>query len=52
LRPNDVILQVQGKDVETVRQFNRALRDRDLSAGVRLTVKSGETRHFVVLKTE
>jgi len=50
LRPRDVIVEVQGRRVETVRAFRGALQRSDLEEGVRLTVHSGAGRRFVFLE--
>jgi len=52
IRLNDVILNVNGTDIENVSDFERALRDKDQSKGVRLTVLSGSTQRFLFLRTD
>ena len=51
LRPKDVILSVQDTPVSNVGQLQREFRTHDLKEGVRLTVRSGETQHFVLLRS-
>jgi serine protease Do len=50
LRSKDVILAVQGKDVEDVAHFREELDGHDLHKGVRLSVRSGSARRFVLLR--
>jgi serine protease Do len=50
LRTRDVIVSVQGENVENVRQFNRVLERRELKAGVRIVVRSGDAKRFVFLQ--
>ena len=46
----DVILSVQGQPVEDVEGFRNALKAHDLDKGVRLSVRSGANRRFVLLR--
>ena len=49
LRPGDVILEVQGKEIANLGEFKRALREHEGDGGVRLTVIGRGGRHFVYL---
>jgi len=50
LEPGDVILDVQGKAVSTLRDFHEATAKADLKSGVRLTIRTGDHRRFLVLR--
>jgi len=52
LQPGDVITKVAGKTVNNASEANDALKDADLSKGVRLYVVSADGSRFVVLKDE
>lgn len=52
LTTGDVILQVQGKDIHSAKDATEALKQQDLSKGVRLLVQHGEMSRFVVIKAE
>jgi serine protease Do len=51
LRLNDVILAVGNTPVDGVRDLQQELKGADLKTGVRLTVRTGENNHFVVLRS-
>jgi len=51
LRPRDVILRVQGVEIDSADDFRREIRRHDLDRGVRLTVLSGDVERFVILKS-
>jgi len=50
VRLNDVILEVNGEQVEDAADLESALKRADLAAGVRLTLLSGSTKRFVFLR--
>jgi serine protease Do len=52
LREGALILSVNKKHVENVKQFNEAVKDADLAKGVLLLVRSDDANRFVVLKQE
>jgi serine protease Do len=52
LRVGDVITRVQGASVSSADEAKKALGEADLSRGVRLRVRSGDTSRFVLLKVE
>jgi serine protease Do len=49
IRTYDVVLDVQGRSVASVAEFERELKKYDLKKGVRLRVQSGEMQHFVFI---
>ncbi|HPF40237.1 MAG TPA: DegQ family serine endoprotease [Phycisphaerae bacterium] len=49
LRTNDIILAIRDKPVDNVRSLERELAQSDLKSGVRLTVQTGDMKHFVML---
>jgi serine protease Do len=51
IQPGDMIIDVQGVPVSSVTEFRAQLRKHDLKSGVRLSVQSGETRRFVLLRS-
>jgi serine protease Do len=51
LRENDVITAVQDTSVSSAREFNKAIAKHDLKGGVRLTVRTEDRQHFVLLKS-
>ena len=50
LRAGDVILKVDARSVDSVGDMRRALRGKDLSEGVRLTVQTGGMQRYVFLR--
>jgi len=52
LQPRDVILRVAGKPVADAAAFRKALADNDLTQGVRLRIRSGDTERFAFLRVE
>ena len=52
LRPRDVIVAIGDTRIDGARDLREALRDRDLSEGVRLTVMTGENQRYVFLRVE
>jgi len=50
IRVNDVIESVQGHGVATIQELQAALAKQDLERGVRLGIRTGEHKHFLVLK--
>jgi serine protease Do len=50
LQPNDEILSVQDKPVDSVAAFNAEMSRHNLKEGVRITVQSGENHRFVFLQ--
>jgi serine protease Do len=52
LREGTLILSVNKKHVENVKQFKDAIKDADLAKGVLLLVRSDDANRFVVLKQE
>jgi serine protease Do len=50
IRPNDLIVSVQGKAVENAAQFREETSKYDLKKGIRLVVQSGGTERFVFLR--
>jgi serine protease Do len=48
----DLILSVQGKEVQTAREFWKAVGQQDLSKGIRLIVEHGTMRRFVFMQVE
>ncbi|HVP12591.1 MAG TPA: DegQ family serine endoprotease [Phycisphaerae bacterium] len=52
LRVRDVIVDVQGVATPDVAGFREEIAKHDLHKGIRLLVQTGETRHYVLLRTE
>ncbi|MCA9048997.1 MAG: PDZ domain-containing protein, partial [Planctomycetaceae bacterium] len=52
LRQGDVITQVKKNVVSSVADFNRELARHDLIEGVRLTVRTGDAQHYIILKSD
>jgi serine protease Do len=50
LRSDDIIVAVGNQSVTNVEEFHTAIRERNLSEGVRIQIISGGTRRFVYLK--
>jgi serine protease Do len=51
IRPNDLIVDVQGEPIKSVAQFEEQMHKQDLSKGVRLIVRSGQTQRFVFIQS-
>lgn len=52
LRTGDVIIAIQGKTVRNAEHVHRELSRHDLEQGVRVRVRTGDTRRFVFLKLD
>lgn len=52
IRTYDVVLDVQGRAVASVAEFERELKKYDLKKGVRLRVQSAEMQHFVFIMVQ
>ncbi len=50
VQENDVIVSVQGRSIDSVAAFDTGLAKADLAQGVRLGLRRGNARQFVVLK--
>ncbi len=50
IRPRDVIVKVGGKPVNTASEFRKALSSSDLTEGVRLRIRSGDSERFAFLR--
>ncbi len=50
MRPNDVILSVDGTDIGSIGQFEEAMEGANLSTGVRLRVRSGGSTRIMLLR--
>ncbi|TVQ53061.1 MAG: Do family serine endopeptidase [Phycisphaerales bacterium] len=50
MRPNDVILSVDGTDIGSIEEFEEAVERADLSTGVRLRVRSGGSTRIILLR--
>jgi len=50
IRPNDVILSINGREVPDPRAFNAAVAKADLKSGLRMRVKTGGLTRFVFVK--
>lgn len=51
IEPGNVIVDVQGTPVTSVSQFERELKEHDLSSGVRLAIRSGDMQRFILLQS-
>ncbi len=52
LRPNDLIISVNGNKIESAEKFENLISQSDLTKGVRLVVETEGSEHFVLLKSE
>lgn len=52
LQPRDVILQFNNIDINSVSDFERALKKQDTKKGFRLTVQSGEFQRYLFIKAQ
>jgi len=52
IRTYDLVLNVQGRAVASVAEFERELKKYNLKKGVRLRVQSGEMQHFVFVMVQ
>lgn len=50
LRPGDLILKVEGENVDDAQAFKKAIKDQDVRKGIRLQVLTQGTRGYVFLK--
>lgn len=48
--PQDVVTSVGGQSVASINEFRAAIADRNLSKGILLRVRSGDSQRFVLLK--
>ena len=51
IRPEDVIVSVSGKPIRDIKDLREAMKEHDLTHGIRLQVKRDGTRRYVVLKS-
>lgn len=51
IEPGNLIVNVQGEAVGNVSEFQHELKQHDLKAGVRLAIKTGDTQHFIFLRS-
>ena len=52
LQPRDVIVSIQDTPVKDLASFKQALSKADLTAGVRMTVRTGKLQRFIFLQQE
>jgi len=52
LQPRDIIVSVQGQRVRNAREFENAIREANLSDGVRLSIRRGDMQRFVFIESD